>query len=407
MRDAADWSAAVQRERAEKRQRALSLHEAAKAEEQHRREVAEAQSKRELQRRKEERQQMRKALKEDDEMTDFQDRSTQFLKNQQRLINLGASVAYAEQQHKARAKEDMHKTWTKSLTGASAGAAAMTMTMTMGNSTTGYPLSSVPVSSRAAGPPAARTAAALSKESELRQAALYTEDAYVQLSLAYRNEAHRSRATAGILAAPAANSAVASSTAGSAPAVTACGPGPASVAPLPFRTAPQMYCHDSADHMGSFAHDIPTTYIPEYFEDRYGATGAVSASGAANGFGEEVMPLPLTPAPVSQEASNALRHSYYPWAALADAGTDNAKPVLPSREAYFPVERWGAAELQASIYGHNVHPNGTMQESCERRREFAEDFNYTTIPCDNATATSNSPEKIEPYHSGKRIDVWL
>ncbi|KPI88427.1 hypothetical protein ABL78_2492 [Leptomonas seymouri] len=407
MRDAADWSVAIQRERAEKRQRAIAQHEAAKAEERRLREEAEAQSKRELQRRKEERQQLRKAMKEDDEIADFQERDTQLLKNQQRLIDLSAAMVYAEQQRKARAREEIYQTWTHSR----AGTSAFAMTTASGTL-----LPSTAASSHAVKATATSSTAIPSKETELRQAALRTEDAYVQLSLAYRSEAHRSRAAADILAAASANSGakatpptdhscIVSPSAVSATITTTPMHAPAPIAPLPFRTAPQMYSHDSDEHMGPFARDIPTTYIPEYFDDSKGKTLSVTA--AAKPVVEEVMPLPLSPVPVSQAVSNTLRETYYPWAALADSRTASLKQNVASRDAYLPVQRWGKQDLQSTIYGHNVNPDGTMQEPCERRKDFMAYLNYTTLPVDNATATSNAPETIPPYHFGKRVEVWM
>ncbi|KAL7700540.1 hypothetical protein NQL31_006210 [Lotmaria passim] len=428
MRDAADWSAVVQRERAEKRQRALAAHEAAKVEERQRREAAEALSRHEMARRQAERRQLRRALKADDAMADFQNRSTQFLKNQQRLIDLSESMARAETQRKARAREEVYRTWTRSRAGttvppsltcptesslshvAAPFAAAITTTTTTPTTATTF----TPALT-------STTTAAPSMESELRQRAQRTEETYVQLSVAYRNEAQRSRAAAGILAAAAAPAPAPVSTGAlersspmeqsggdfTAPITTATTTSSASLAPLPFRTAPQMYSHASAEHMGRYACDIPITFIPEYFDgDQAGphatATAAATAPGSA-----EVMPLPLRPAPVSAEVSAALQCAYYPWAALADAGTASAPPPpLLSRDTDLPVRRWGTVELQSSVYGYRVNPDGTLQEPCERRKEFAAELNYTTIPCDNATATSNSPESIEPFRSGKRLEVW-
>jgi hypothetical protein len=393
MRDAADWSAAIQRERADKRRRALAAHEAAKAAEQQRREAAEAQSKRELQHRKEERLQLRKAMKEEDEIADLQDRSTQLLKNQQRLIHLGASVAHAEMQRKTRAREGMYSTWTTTHAGTSTSSSAAMMTATTATAT-------------------------LSKETELREAAQRTEDAYVRLSLAYRNEAQRSRQVAGILAAAdeRARTNLPSSELrnGLATPLTS-NTTATSTAPRPFRPAPQMYSHNSAAHMGKYAHDIPITYIPEYFDkkDRGTSPHATSTAAAAALLStssspiQELMPLPLRPAPVNQEVSNALRDVYYPWAALTDARIASTTPTRPPRESYLPVRKWGEADLQASMYGHGANPDGTMQEPCERRKEFAAQLNYSTIPRDNATATSNSPQSIEPFRPGKRQEVWL
>lgn len=430
MRDAADWSAVVQRERAEKRQRALAAHEAAKVEERQRREAAEALSRHEMARRQAERRQLRRALKADDAMADFQNRSTQFLKNQQRLIDLSESMARAETQRKARAREEVYRTWTRSRAGttvppsltcptesslshvAAPFAAAITTTTTTPTTATTF----TPALT-------STTTAAPSMESELRQRAQRTEEAYVQLSVAYRNEAQRSRAAAGILAAAAAPAPAPVSTGAlersspmkqsggdfTAPITTATTTSSASLAPLPFRTAPQMYSHASAEHMGRYACDIPITFIPEYFDGDQAGPHATATAAATTPGSAEVMPLPLRPAPVSAEVSATLQCAYYPWAALADAGTASAPPPPPpllSRDTDLPVRRWGTVELQSSVYGYRVNPDGTLQEPCERRKEFAAELNYTTIPCDNATATSNSPESIEPFRSGKRLEVW-
>ncbi|CBZ24243.1 conserved hypothetical protein [Leishmania mexicana MHOM/GT/2001/U1103] len=424
LRDAADWSVEVQREREQKKRRALAQHEAVKLEEQRHRDAQEEQTKKEMRQRRLERQQQRAELREADVMANFQDRNTQFLQSQLWLMQLGSYVKQRDAQHKAHAYEALHKT------------ASSRNHLDVGHtSTTSWTGTNV----------RGHHASAPSTEIGLREAAEATEEAYVRLSLAYRNEAQRSRAAAAILnpgertgkgrsRPPATRSAgaLASSTSPSqaATAVSAPSHSPAtSPAPTPvteaaakvsapFHTAPPMFTHTSTENMGQHANAIPYTYIPEYFDAPSApaaATGKVPAPRRTREPPEQqetgaVMPLPLSPAPVGRDVTGALQARYYPWALYSTAAVRESMlpPLPPPREASLPVRRWGAAELRDSMFGHCILEDGTIQDQCERKKVCAAHLSYTTLPRDNATATSNAPvEPQEPLHFGKRMDIWL
>ncbi|CAC9454582.1 conserved hypothetical protein [Leishmania infantum JPCM5] len=426
LRDAADWSVEVQREREQKKRRALAQHEAVKLEEQRHRDAQEEQTKKEMQQRRWERQQERAELREADAMADFQDRNTQFLQNQLWLMQLGSYVRQTDAQHKAHAREELHKS---SVSRNHLDVGHTSTTSWGGTNVRGHHTS------------------APSTEIDLRQAAEATEEAYVRLSLAYRNEAQRSRAAAAILnpgeltgkgrSRPRATRSVgafASPTSPSAPsqAATAVSTPPhspaASPAPTavteaaakvsaPFHTAPPMFTHTSEENMGQHANAIPYTYIPEYFDAPSAAAtaGKVPAPRRAGEPPEQqetgaVMPLPLSPVPVSRDVTGALQARYYPWALYSAAAVRKSMlpPLPPPREASLPVRRWGAAELRDSMFGHCILEDGTIQDQCERKKMCAAYLGYTTLPRDNATATSNAAvEPQEPLHFGKRMDIWL
>nr|CAJ2468067.1 unnamed protein product [Leishmania braziliensis] len=427
LRDAADWSVEVQREREEKKRRALAQHEAAKLEEQRRRDAQEEEAKEEMRQRRLERLQKRAELREADSMADFQDRNTQFLQNQLWLIHLGNRVRQADAQHKAHARETLYK---NSSNGSNSDVHHTSMSNGAGIRVRG------------------QHATTQSTEISLRQAAQVTEEMYVRLSLAYRNEAHRSRAAAEILdpgelnvkrlsrpqaessvgaftlptsALPQSQAATATSTPSHSPTASpapATGMATAAAEPVPFRTAPPMFTHTSAENMGQYANAIPCTYIPEYFDPPSAAAVTSGKATAPPHAGEPrqhqqqrdiVMPLPLSPAPVSRDVSGTLQAKHYPWALYSAAAVrESMLPAAPPREASLPVHQWGAAELRDSMFGHCVLPDGTMQDQCERKKLCAAHLSYTTLPRDNATATSNAAVASPvPLHFGKRMETWL
>ncbi|KAG5511066.1 hypothetical protein GH5_07272 [Leishmania sp. Ghana 2012 LV757] len=426
LRDAADWSVEVQREREKKKQRALAQHEAVKLKEQRRRDAQEAQAKEEMQQHRFERQQERAALREADAIANFQDRNTQFLQNQLWLMQVGDHVTQAEAQRKAHARKKLYKSCS---TRNQLGLGHAKMSSLAGANVSGHHIS------------------APFTELDLRKAAQVTEEAYVRLSLAYRNEAQRSSAAAEILypaeligkrrsrphatrltgalewptslSAPSKAAAAASTPSHSTATSPAPAEGTATVAvdSAPFRTAPPMFTHASTENMGQYANAIPYTYIPEYF-DTPSATSIVGRAAPTRSTGQSqrqqhtsaVMPLPLSPAPVSRDVSGELQARYYPWALYSAAAIRESMlpPAPPPREASLPVHQWGAAELRDSMFGHCVLTDGSIQGQCERRKAWAAYLSYTTLPRDNATATSNDPvEPQVPLHVGKRMDIWL
>ncbi|GET86342.1 hypothetical protein, conserved [Leishmania tarentolae] len=426
LRDAADWSVEVQREREQKKRRALAQHEAVKLEEQRHRDAQEEQTKKEMQQRRLERQQERAELREADVMADFQDRNTRFLQSQLWLMQLGNCIKQADAQHRTHAREQLHKNY---------------------SSRTHPGLGQTSATRWASTNVKGRHASGSSIQINLRQAAEATEEAYVRLSLAYHNEARRSRAAAAILnpgessckgrsrlLAARSATAFASPTSPSAPtqAATAvnmlshspaASPAPTAVTEAaakdsaPFHTAPPMFTHTSTEHMGQHANAIPYTYIPEYFDAPFAATPTrkLSSPGRAGEPRQQeetdaVLPLPLSPAPVSNDVTGALQAKYYPWAHYSAAAVRRSMlpPLPPPRDASLPVHRWGAAELRDSMFGHCILEDGTIQDQCERKKLCAAHLNYTRLPYDNATATSNtSVEGQEPLRFGKRMDIWL
>ncbi|KAG5485524.1 hypothetical protein LSCM1_07610 [Leishmania martiniquensis] len=426
LRDGADWSVEVQRGREKKQQRALAQHEAAKLNEQRRRDAQEEHAKAELQQRQWERQKERAARREADAMADFQDRNTQFLESQLWLMQLGDHLTQAEARRKVHTREKLYKNCFSRSQMAVGHANTSSLT---GTSVSGQHIS------------------APSTEIDLRKAAQVTEEAYVRLSLAYRNEAQRSSAAAAILdpgepvgkghsrsraerladvlasptsASAQAQDAAAASTSSHTPTASpAPVEGMASVVAdlVPFRTPPPMFIHTSMENMGQYANAIPYTYIPEYFDAPAAAAAAGTGAPTRSGRGSQkqqqtdsVMPLPLSPAPVSRDVTGELQAKYYPWALYSATVVRESMlpPPPPPREASLPVQQWSAARLRDCMFGHCVLPDGTMQNQCERRKAWAAYLSYTTLPRDNATATSNAPvEPQVPLHVGKRVDIWL
>ncbi|KAK7197072.1 hypothetical protein NESM_000651400 [Novymonas esmeraldas] len=411
LRETADWVVEVQRERADKKRRALAQHEAVKLEEQRRRDAQEEQTALEMQRRRAERRQERAERRDAAAVADFQARNTLALDTQLRLMELGRYVTQTTEQHKTHAREKLFKNWASrhNLLGG-----PVSMTSWTGTNTQGY------------------HASAPATETELRDAASATEDAYVRLSLAYRNTAQRSRAAAAILrpaelvgrgaahphttqpasSAVAATGAVAPS---SHPLPMATTPSnSAAPSPAPFHTAPPMFAHTSVEHMGEHANAIPYTYIPAFFDAPSATATAVTASPRRVGDAprvdaEAIMPLPLSPSPVSRDVTGALQSHYYPWAVYSGSAVRGAMlpPAPPPREASLAVHQWGVNELRDHMLGRGVRQDGTIEDQCERKKQSAARRGLTTLPHDYATATSNTAALQVPLHFGKRMDVWL
>ncbi|KAG5510585.1 hypothetical protein JKF63_06882 [Porcisia hertigi] len=419
LREAADWHVEVLREREEKKQRALAQLEATKLEEQRHRDAQEEKTKKEMQRRRLEREKERAEAREAQEISNFQDSSTQLLQNQLWLMELGKSVTQVDAQRRAHVREQLYKNSSsrKQLSGSHASVSSWPST-----NVSGYHVS------------------APSTENDLRRAAEATEEAYVRLSLSYRSRAQRSSTAAAILepdditskgrsrpqAATRTTTALTSSTAPSETFQTATGtlsPSPAALTqtaatdPVPFRPKQPMFTHTSTENMGKHANAIPYTYIPEYF-DSSSTTATVAKVDSPRRAGkphskhqtDAVMPLPLSPTPVSRDVSGLLQAKYYPWSIYSNAALCESMLPLspPPREASLPVRRWGKRELRDTMFGHCIRPDGTIEDQCERKKQFAAYIGYTTLPRDNATATSNNPvEPQVPLHFSKRMDVWL
>lgn len=288
----------------------------------------------------------------------------------------------------------------------------------------------------------------LVREDDLRHEARQTEEAYVVLSLAYRSEA-RAAQTAALRTSSTAVAVVGrpeipdEGSAAALPAAAVLGSPRDSI----FICPKPPYLHDP-QHVGEAAASLPQTYVPPNFESAMladegkaplgGPVGRWTAGTFSYGPGYQrrrrphhltseaddrnVMPLPLLPYPVSRDVTAELQVQYYPWCTrpLPEAGAASRRvddddlsvgfvpPRLPPppRDAYLPVQKWGAVELQDTQYGRYSTEDGGVRPSCERLRAAASLRSNTAVPLSGGGDQSRFL-KPAPLHFGKRMDMWM